>query len=297
MGNISACCIGNGDSVDQNPAAITGQNMMIHFSGSVNSNPDIMTILGGSIGFKPLSFIAMGFSLNGVNYGIMTGNITYDGDEGQRIQTGDTAIRTVVGFAKQGLFSKTVNIHVGISEKYSASRLDEVLLSCYATDAGIIITLNNLLPGGSGRRIFKTPVAPNTIYTGLLLRNFFFSVNGNSMNIGNNEKYAQFKAIPGIGYSYSIRKLISTKIFFDFEVIDKIAHIGSEIGFVDFFYLRGGTEISAENEKFTFGLGLCKTIGLGLELALNYTIVPSDFVGTVQTVGISIGLEQPRQLR
>jgi len=72
MGNISACGIGNADSADQNPAAITGQNMKIQIAGSINPNPDAMTVLGGSIGFKPLTFFAVGISMNGVNYGSMT---------------------------------------------------------------------------------------------------------------------------------------------------------------------------------------------------------------------------------
>jgi len=291
MGNISACSIGNADSADQNPAAITGQNMKIQIAGSINPNPDAMTVLGGSIGFKPLTFFAVGISMNGVNYGSMTGDVMYQGDEGRRIDSGDVSVRGVVGLVKRNLFTLPINIHAGISGKYAASRLDDVLLSGFSSDMGIIITADNLLPRLGTRRISKTPTAPNTIYAGLLVRNVFSTIREEYA-----ADYADVNFIPGAGYSYSIRRLFTARMFFDYETAVETLHLGAETALFDLVYLRAGTEIAAGNETFTFGGGIRKTIGLGLELAVNYTIVPSGFLGTSQTVGISVGFGQPRHL-
>jgi len=267
MGKTSAAAINNIEGLFYNPATIASiENSMI-ISGSINPYMG-MSLWNGAF-FKKLSDkLKLALGGTGLSYGDIIGDVSYNGDPGRLLSTGDFLLNASLGFS---IGSEYVHLYLGATGKYARESLDGLNLSGLLFDFGSILSFN---------------MALSKLTFGLAYKNPGIDLSGVKQDIVLPQIF-----LIGTGFYVNTGGAFSFKLLFDYKLMineESEIRTGLEFGIINTLFLRAGY-ISGKNEvnNITFGGGI-KLNMRNMNIKLDYSFLPMSDLGNQQNIQISL---------
>ena len=283
MSGASVAISGDGFSAFTNPAATTDLEGFNASISSFNQGAGIQQSYLSTLFPSKSGFSTFGFSLNMLNSGAMDVRTEFQ-PEG----TGEKFY--VTNFALSGTYAQKLSemFSAGISLKYIHEQIDDYNNGTVAADVSFLYYTD-----------FKD------LKFAVMVQNF----GGNSALNGEGIK-ADFNRNPNVSpEEYSVPTVFSLgasmipwkKENQSLLVSLQLNHpsdnaenyrLGLEYEYLKLLFLRAGYKVNVDGQPFpTFGFGLRHRVG-GHPLQLNYAANPTEYFGTIHTVGLSFTLNK-----
>ncbi|MAC95049.1 MAG: hypothetical protein CMC96_06080 [Flavobacteriales bacterium] len=283
MSGASVAISGDGFSAFTNPAATTDLEGFNASISSFNQGAGIQQSYLSTLFPSKGGFSTFGFSLNMLNSGAMDVRTEFQ-PEG----TGEKFY--VTNFALSGTYAQKLSemFSAGISLKYIHEQIDDYNNGTVAADVSFLYYTD-----------FKD------LKFAVMVQNF----GGNSALNGDGIK-ADFNRNPNVSpEEYSVPTVFSLgasmipwkKENQSLLVSLQLNHpsdnaenyrLGLEYEYLKLLFLRAGYKVNVDGQPFpTFGFGLRHRVG-GHPLQLNYAANPTEYFGTIHTVGLSFTLNK-----
>lgn len=283
MSGASVAISGDGFSAFTNPAATTDLEGFNASISSFNQGAGIQQSYLSTLFPSKSGFSTFGFSLNMLNSGAMDVRTEFQ-PEG----TGEKFY--VTNFALSGTYAQKLSemFSAGISLKYIHEQIDDYNNGTVAADVSFLYYTD-----------FKD------LKFAVMVQNF----GGNSALNGEGIK-ADFNRNPNVSPAeYSVPTVFSLgasmipwkKENQSLLVSLQLNHpsdnaenyrLGLEYEYLKLLFLRAGYKVNVDGQPFpTFGFGLRHRVG-GHPLQLNYAANPTEYFGTIHTVGLSFTLNK-----
>lgn len=283
MSGASVAISGDGFSAFTNPAATTDLEGFNASISSFNQGAGIQQSYLSTLFPSKSGFSTFGFSLNMLNSGAMDVRTEFQ-PEG----TGEKFY--VTNFALSGTYAQKLSemFSAGISLKYIHEQIDDYNNGTVAADVSFLYYTD-----------FKD------LKFAVMVQNF----GGNSALNGEGIK-TDFNRNPNVSpEEYSVPTVFSLgasmipwkKENQSLLVSLQLNHpsdnaenyrLGLEYEYLKLLFLRAGYKVNVDGQPFpTFGFGLRHRVG-GHPLQLNYAANPTEYFGTIHTVGLSFTLNK-----
>ena len=270
LANATASELGSIEGAFYNPATLGSLTANIAVVGSYNPYLS-MSIASGIFAarFGAISLAASGY---GLIFDPIIGYITYNGDPGRVLASGDYVFGGSAALSFGTMLSLPFLLDIGMSVRYAYEVLDTDSLSALIGDVGVILGF---------RKIFGEDTLS-------------FGVYGKNIGLPLSSPVAislPTAIIGGLSYRFEPRKfLVGFKLLFDgayyFNDTMKF-NLGGSLELFKIVSIRAGYMFGYDIRGFTLGAGAHVPIG-GMSLSFDYALVPMGDLGMHHSLQLGV---------
>lgn len=266
MGGSGAAVPGSLEGVFRNPASLASMPGGVSALGSFNPYLD-MSLWSAALSFTAEKKVSLAFAVYGLSYGSFTGDITYNGDPGRLLKTGDMIASLGAALPLGGWWKLPFVLDIGLNAKVASQVLDDTTLAGLLFDAGILAAFR------AGRNVMSLGFCARQI--GSILDASRALALPTALTVG-----AAWRFAPSAAFSLKVQGDGE----WSFASSAPSGVVGVEVGFLSLAFLRGGYVFGAETAQtrgITMGMGARLRVSK-LLVRVDYAVVPLGDLGSFQ---------------